>query len=175
MTRKRHSDPIWNSCAHHIAHGGPTEIVHQNWIEANRLSGARPRLSKISNRLSVPMEHKWAIEPALGVRTLHYFKKLAREWQDPAILVLADFRPQVNDLAGKIHVAPFQRFHFAEAPSGEVQKSYGVPQVFRQILAQRDKRTMVDESLPRVVFLESRDVGHRAHPAILNSQGEHPL
>jgi len=117
MTRKRHSDPIWNSCPHHIAHGGPTEVVHQNWTQANRPLGARPRLSKIANRLSVPMEHKWAIEPASGVRTFHYFQKLAREWQDAAILVLADFRPQVNDLAGEIHVPPFQRLHFAEAPS----------------------------------------------------------
>src|SRR5260370_28684775 len=101
MTRKRHSDPIWNSCAHHIAHGGPTEVVHQNWTETNRLLRARPRLAKIANRLSVAMKHKWAIEPAFGVRTFHYRQKLAREWQDAAILVLADFRPQVNDLAGK--------------------------------------------------------------------------
>jgi hypothetical protein len=117
MTRKCHRDPIWNSCADHIAHSGPTEIVHQNWTEASRLAGVRPGLSKIADRLSAPMEHQWAIESAFGVRTFHYFQNLARKRQDPAILVLADFRPQVNDLAGEIYVAPFQRLHFAEAPS----------------------------------------------------------
>jgi hypothetical protein len=93
MARKRHRDTIRNSCADHIAHGSPAEIVHQDWAQASRLASGRPRLAKIANWLAVTMEHERAIETARRVRSFHDFEEPPGKRQNPTVLVLADLGP----------------------------------------------------------------------------------
>src|SRR5579875_2322742 len=121
------------------------------------------------------MEHIRTIESPFCVRAFDDLKKLPGKRQHPSILILAGLGSQVDDLAGEIHVAPFQGLHLTQAPSGQVKEAYGISEVLWQIVAQRQKRAVIDKSLTYIVFVQARNIRHRRQSPILNGEAEHPL
>src|SRR5579875_147381 len=143
--------------------------------ESSLFARSFPSLSKIADRLAVIMEHEKTIRTPLLVRSLNDLQQLAPQRKWPTVLVLADLGAKAKLATRKIDIAPFERAHLAHAPSGQIEERHRVFQIRRKTLAQREERTVIEKSPPRVVFFEQRDIGRRSEFAGTSCKSERAL
>src|SRR5579875_2653172 len=143
--------------------------------ESSLLAGRIPGLSKIADRLAAVMKHVRAIGPPLLMRSPNDLPQLPPQRKRPAVLILADLGAKAKLATRKIDIAPFERAHLAHAPSGQIEERHRVFQIRRKTLAQREERTVIEKSPPRIVFFEQRNVWRRSEFAGTGCERERAL